>query len=980
MSLSQNMAEEDKIPTDEVMRHEERNNLYSYLGKKSFQSYVSRKIKLLETDMIALYTRGIWENVEEAELDDVFAQADNEVQNTVDNIEDLLLSRTPEHIDNYTLAVIFINKVYQNPRKAKWRKRAIQISIVLVVLIGGVCLTMWILLRRKQQNITDMNYHFTNTIEYINTGNYIRAKEECTAAQELAEKLKDTVMRERLQEYLFVIEAVILGDESYSSKDYDSANEQYMRAMDRARYADHIGADYIEGKLDKISEILSVEIAIQLGDELLEQGDYEGAEIKYLLAKDIALAIRDSEGKQNAIEALEKLYEKKAEAESKQKEEAEAQAKEEVSAAQMLAEGDRAALEEDYVAAKVYYAMAAAKYEELKDNSSKELIQEKLAAIEEKLTEQEKLAAEREELKKQAMAYENQGSACRQSGDLWGAKSNYLSAKSIYQQLEDNEAEEIVDRLGRRRSVRRAELLQHFFQYIIQRTENRFKCRISQVHLSSPVKQKYYFKKMFESILPKYQINSEGMLDEGMAVLYNTIAGMIERKALEEGETYEALMIDCGGGTTDLCSYRFCVENRKAAYRIDMKTTYENGDTDFGGNNLTYRIMQLLKIALAHSDRDVEIPGVKAILESMDTDVYRFVDTQGVKAFYRHLDEAYEQAEKVLPTRFADYEQYQRKEYYKVKNNFYTLFDLAEQVKKRMYGRVGTLKVIVTTDRDQKENGSVLMDKWKLSFYQGEELLVKKEIPEIIFNYFEIELLLSGEIYGIVRKFMEGMYQTGRLMDFSFIRLTGQSCKIALFKDALKEFVPGRMIQFRKRGEADSTDIKLKLSCVDGAIKYLRDKKYGTADIHQDNTKAVIPYRIMGYTHSGKEVTLVDGFGDWSRAQTVSRHLEDMVLSLYLQDGMGEEHWKYRYICKPEDFRPVTYEQISEIYGKYILQKETDSIENGDVKFFLWAKQEEWGFQVVPVCCREDELYLGKAEFFHFESDSWINNFFDGRK
>lgn len=545
---------------------------------------------------------------------------------------------------------------------------------------------------------------------------------------------------------------------------------------------------------------------------------------------------------------------------------------------------------------------------------------------------------------------------------------------------EYNKEEEIVDRLGRRRFVRRAELLQHFFQYIIQRTENRFKCRISQVHLSSPVKQKYYFKKMFESILPKYQINSEGMLDEGMAVLYNTIAGMIERKTLEEGETYEALMIDCGGGTTDLCSYRFCVENRKAAYRIDMKTTYENGDTDFGGNNLTYRIMQLLKIALAHSDQDVEIPGVKAILESMDTDVYRFVDTQGVKAFYRHLDEVYEKAEKILPTRFADYEQYQRKEYYKVKNNFYTLFDLAEQIKKRMYGRVGTLKVIVTTDRDQKENGSVLMDKWKLSFYQGEELLVKKEIPEIIFNYFEIELLLSGEIYGIVRKFMEGMYQTGRLMDFSFIRLTGQSCKIALFKDALKEFVPGRMIQFRKRGEADSTDIKLKLSCVDGAIKYLRDKKYGTADIHQDNTKAVIPYRIMGYTHSGKEVTLVDGFGDWSRAQTVSRHLEDMVLSLYLQDGMGEEHWKYRYICKPEDFRPVTYEQISEIYGGYILQKETDSIENGDVKFFLWAKQEEWGFQVVPVCCREDELYLGKAEFFHFESDSWINNFFDGRK
>ena len=61
-------------------------------------------------------------------------------------------------------------------------------------------------------------------------------------------------------------------------------------------------------------------------------------------------------------------------------------------------------------------------------------------------------------------------------------------------------------------------------------------------------------------------------------------------------------------------------------------------------------------------------------------------------------------------------------------------------------------------------------------------------------------------------------------------------------------------------------------------------------------------------------------------------------------------------------------------------QKVTDSIENGDVKFFVWAEQEEWGFQVVPVYCEMDELYLGKAEFFSFESDNWVNSFFDGKK
>ena len=62
MSLAQEMVEQEKIAKDELMQHEERNNLYAYLGQKNFKSVVSKKIKLAETDMIALYTRGIWEN------------------------------------------------------------------------------------------------------------------------------------------------------------------------------------------------------------------------------------------------------------------------------------------------------------------------------------------------------------------------------------------------------------------------------------------------------------------------------------------------------------------------------------------------------------------------------------------------------------------------------------------------------------------------------------------------------------------------------------------------------------------------------------------------------------------------------------------------------------------------------------------------------------------------------------------------------
>ena len=130
-----------------------------------------------------------------------------------------------------------------------------------------------------------------------------------------------------------------------------------------------------------------------------------------------------------------------------------------------------------------------------------------------------------------------------------------------------------------------------------------------------------------------------------------------------------------------------------------------------------------------------------------------------------------------------------------------------------------------------------MLDKWKLSFRQGDDLAVKKTVPEVIMNYFEIELLLSGEIYGIVLKFMDEFYRT-EIYRFSFIKLTGQSCKIDLFKDALKEFVPGRMIQFRKRANIDAGDVEVKMTCVDGALKYLRDRKYGLADIHLNNGKA----------------------------------------------------------------------------------------------------------------------------------------------
>ncbi len=60
---------------------------------------------------------------------------------------------------------------------------------------------------------------------------------------------------------------------------------------------------------------------------------------------------------------------------------------------------------------------------------------------------------------------------------------------------------------------------------------------------------------------------------------------------------------------------------------------------------------------------------------------------------------------------------------------------------------------------------------------------------------------------------MGKMYEDGVLEDYSLIKLTGQSCKIDLFREALKEFVPGRTIQFGRKGRDLRRESELKMTC-----------------------------------------------------------------------------------------------------------------------------------------------------------------------
>jgi len=541
--------------------------------------------------------------------------------------------------------------------------------------------------------------------------------------------------------------------------------------------------------------------------------------------------------------------------------------------------------------------------------------------------------------------------------------------------------EEIVDRSGQHIYVCRKDIIKEYLEYIISCARQRFKCDIKLLHISPPVKQKELFHHFFKELLTDYTFESE-TVDEGVAVLYNSIAELIAQKKFQNKVRYNALIIDCGGGTTDLSSCQFSIENRRVSYHIDIETAYENGDTDFGGNNLTYRIMQLIKISLAHQLSDLHIADMEELMEEFDLDIFREVDEQqGSQLIYQKLEAEYDKAEEILPTRFKDYEHKNRSDYFAVKNNYYFLFDMAEKVKTEFYHKIGTLRIALSTiELKEIATTCLKVSRWKLYSKEQNQLQVMKDIPTVYISNHEINQLLRADIYAIVRKFIGQLSEDGKLAELSIIRLTGQSCKIDIFREALKEFIPGRTIGSIKRGHDTNSLYELKLNCLNGAIKYLKDKKFGYADIQISSKRPAFPYKITAFTHEQKEIVLLNGIKRQKTHGSISRNMGNLTLKLFLKDPEDRLRYTYSYHIDPDEFETTNADFIIKQYNKQILQDDMDDIMEKELKFFVMTEESKWGFKVVPVARLDNLLKIGQEQFFSFETEGWLTSFFDGTK
>lgn len=443
-SLTLDMVKEEKVEPDKVAIHEERNNLYAYLGQeREFHPFISKKIKLANTDAIALYTRGIWENIDEGELCDVYAEASNEPQELVDNVEEMLLSRQPQDLGKYTFVTLFVNKVFIDPNKKRRIRRVVMmIAIILVVIIAAVVI-LAILHNRRVKKREQMEAGYLDTIEYIQIDNYARAQECCEDALDLAEDLKDRTMTKELGDYKKLIESVFAAQEHMDAQRYTEAQRAYREAAVRSVYVDSLGLDYINDRLALTADYITIYDLINLGDTLALNLQYDKAEEKYLEAKAVAGKIYFDDGRKSAIDALEKLYaDQKAEKEAEETDRKE-QLDQQTAGANYMVQGDVAFAQGDYEGAKVYYLSAQQMYSEMDDQTQRLAAEEKLQITVDKIT-------EREQIEEEAQGYVQEAEEAAAEEEFVSAKKYYLLAKDVYASLKmDDKVEEIIRKMER---------------------------------------------------------------------------------------------------------------------------------------------------------------------------------------------------------------------------------------------------------------------------------------------------------------------------------------------------------------------------------------------------------------------------------------------------------------------------------------------------------------------------------------------------
>lgn len=425
-----------------------------------------------------------------------------------------------------------------------------------------------------------------------------------------------------------------------------------------------------------------------------------------------------------------------------------------------------------------------------------------------------------------------------------------------------DQEEEVRDADGNTVTIKRREIVKEYILHIIELSQQHFKKKFKKLHLSAPVRLKgKFYSEMSAMLNPEGYVvlPIDSSVDEGIAIIYTNISEMVDNGSISEGDETSIMILDCGGGTTDLASCQVSAKNLGTGKKLKIKTKFVNGNSNFGGNNITFRIMQLLKIKLAekYAPEHMENCSLKDLIPLEESQILSEVeasheknkgkaynsDTQNI--IYEKFTDAYEMAERVIPTVFTDNERFEfAGQLKKIKRNYYYLWQLAEKIKIKFYE-----EDVVSVEFQANGNRHLEFDtpeNYYLYIIKDDDL-ERKENPadDIRITINEIRRILCGDIYGLLNELL--LQKNFNASEYSYYRLAGQSCKINLFMELLKEFIPGRRLRTnssisKKDGDTrDKGSIRLKLDCIKGSIAYIRDKECGKIkpEMETDNPKLI---------------------------------------------------------------------------------------------------------------------------------------------
>ncbi len=520
------------------------------------------------------------------------------------------------------------------------------------------------------------------------------------------------------------------------------------------------------------------------------------------------------------------------------------------------------------------------------------------------------------------------------------------------------------------------EILYMYINHIIHHAESQFKCRFSTLHFSCPVKLKETYLRSFQSLMcqggNQYNIQlKDDALDEGVAVLYELITEKLKIIKPNEKISERALIIDCGGGTTDLASCKIECEDKGDHFKLAINVDREDGATDFGGDKITERIMQFMQLRYSARESDKIMNNIDHFLPNFE-DIFREIDQllkdkkDPITSIYEKLTMECQKAESLFPLNYENYE-YSQNEYDRVRNNYYTLWEQAEEMKKAFFLSNEGIEVSFSSVANSGPKISIPFKEFKFHFRDNQQWETKTLGESPSFTIREIETLIAPDIYYVLCNLLAPDAQTETdLINYSHIKLSGQSSRINLFRQALKEFLPGRKINAQKIKTEQQTTEHLKLNCLKGAVQYLNDKRVGKIDLSLSYFMPAIPCEIFVKNYRDEIVALgMKGKLIDNAIAIYDLHIKGTDLRFQLSED--EREIKQFRCYKAGGWKKKNLTEILKIDSRINQENHIDTLTSDKIRYIIWSDPTIYGIYIFAVRREGDFYKISEIESFKFD-------------